>query len=205
MKATDRTLYEFWIASNISKQVTLVTSQGVHVASNSPGRPILHRVAQIACSRFYWNQLLPAARRSGFILLASAPCHANPVEQIYTRLQLLLADSSLLSLPVGLSLFVPTRAGATGTSRAQRRRRLSSSSSALPCLPLTSVSSSSSSPSLSPSRSRQRQARCGGAPYGRRAGAGGTRGPLPLPCPPHVGSSTPPPARERVLLWLPKP
>ena len=175
----------------------MAASHSVHVAPNSPGRPILHRVAQIACSRFCWNQLLPAPRRSGFILLASAPCHANPVEQIYTRLQLLLADSSLLSLPVGLSLFVPTRAGAT----ARRRQRLSSSF-ALPHLPLTSVSPFPSS--LSPSLPMLRQARGGGrcqatAPLRvmRRRGRGSAAPSLsPIL---RAAASTPPPAGELVL------
>ena len=89
-------------------QVTLADTQAIHVTRIVSSRPILHRVAQIAGRRFCWNLLLTAHRRSGFVLLASAACHANPVEQIYTRLQLLLADSSLLSLPVGLSLSVPT-------------------------------------------------------------------------------------------------
>ena len=51
--------------SNISKQVTLADAQAIHVTRIVSSRPILHRVAQIACSSFHLNQLLadPVALR----------------------------------------------------------------------------------------------------------------------------------------------
>jgi len=161
----------------------LAASQPIHVTRIVSSRLILHHVAQIACSRFCWNLLLPAPRRSGFILLASAPCHANPVEQIYTRLQLLLADSSLLSLPVGLSLFVPTRAGAMGAT--------ATAAVLLLCPPSPTSHLCFSLPFLSlpfphdaTTGARRRQVPGDGAPAGNAPSREGLGGPLPLPHPP---------------------
>jgi len=75
-------------------QFALAARNSIHITRIVSSRPILHRVAQIACSRFCWNLLMPAPRRSGFILLASAASHANPVEQIYTPAPILLQETS---------------------------------------------------------------------------------------------------------------
>lgn len=142
----------------------------------------------------------------------------NPENQIYTAAS---ASPSRFFFPPprlslhSLSLVLPTwtRAMASCTSGQRWRQRPTSSNTssaatvaALPCLPLTSVSSSSSSPPLSPLPVRGSGRRdAAAAPTGGAPAWVGPHGPLPLPHPPHVDSSTPPPTRERVLLWLSKP
>ena len=66
----------------ISKQEGLAAPHGVHVTPIICSRPILHRVAKIACSGFRSNQLHTDPRRFVLILPASTASAPNPVDQI---------------------------------------------------------------------------------------------------------------------------